>query len=263
MRALVSVAVAAAAAAGASGTPPPPAGALFCGGVVGVLDTNLTVLADSRMRFATNIHAQGEDVLLSCDNEPFRYDPSTGVLNISADLANRSDCLAKGSKRDGGAHFTFVYDGAATITAANSHWGAVDLELAAAPSCDQSARMSARRRLDEALVVPPVGAVFCGGVPGIVASNLTILDKYHLSFNSVNSAAGMQLSCEREYFAFQPFTGVLDISVDLLNPLDCFTKYNVQHGGGVFAFTYDGDSTITAKNSKSGSVDLKRASGQC
>eukprot|EP01062_Namystynia_karyoxenos_P026093 TRINITY_DN20390_c0_g1_i1.p2 TRINITY_DN20390_c0_g1~~TRINITY_DN20390_c0_g1_i1.p2 ORF type:complete len:294 (+),score=83.61 TRINITY_DN20390_c0_g1_i1:77-958(+) len=111
---------------------------------------------------------------------------------------------------------------------------------------------------------PPKGGLYCGGIPGILTMNLTIIDGAHLSLNSVIAAADIVVACSSESFEYQHDTGVLDISKAMKDPSDCLAKASLQDGGSRFTFTFDGDSTVTAKNSKWGSVDLKvTGAGSC
>eukprot|EP01062_Namystynia_karyoxenos_P060869 TRINITY_DN5263_c0_g1_i1.p1 TRINITY_DN5263_c0_g1~~TRINITY_DN5263_c0_g1_i1.p1 ORF type:complete len:233 (+),score=59.55 TRINITY_DN5263_c0_g1_i1:63-761(+) len=108
---------------------------------------------------------------------------------------------------------------------------------------------------------PPAGSLFCGGVPGILSSNLTVLPGSRMTYFSDIKIVSVVVDCPREPFDFQPDTGVMDIAQDMANPSDCFAQASARDGGSTFTFTYDGDATVGSKNSKWGAVDLKRASG--
>eukprot|EP01062_Namystynia_karyoxenos_P067072 TRINITY_DN60973_c0_g1_i1.p1 TRINITY_DN60973_c0_g1~~TRINITY_DN60973_c0_g1_i1.p1 ORF type:complete len:282 (+),score=53.87 TRINITY_DN60973_c0_g1_i1:81-848(+) len=112
---------------------PPKPGALFCGSIPGILSCNLTIVAQGRFAFSASINAA--DITVSCPAEPYDYQHDTGLLNISAAIADPSDCLAVASARDGGSRWSFTYGGSDTLTMRNSKWGSVDLQLAQGSSC--------------------------------------------------------------------------------------------------------------------------------
>ena len=81
-----------------------------------------------------------------------------------------------------------------------------------------------------------------------------------MHFNDI-TIANIVVNCPGEAFEFKSDTGVLDISKDMADPSNCFAKASAQDGGSTFTFTYDGTGTVASKNSKWGSIDLKKASG--
>ncbi len=79
-------------------------------------------------------------------------------------------------------------------------------------------------------------------------------------FNDI-TIANIVVNCPGEAYVFEADTGVLNIDADMADPANCFAKASAQDGGSTFTFTYDGTDTIASKNSKWGSIDLKKASG--
>eukprot|EP01062_Namystynia_karyoxenos_P076729 TRINITY_DN757_c0_g1_i1.p1 TRINITY_DN757_c0_g1~~TRINITY_DN757_c0_g1_i1.p1 ORF type:complete len:349 (+),score=67.01 TRINITY_DN757_c0_g1_i1:356-1402(+) len=188
-------------------------------------------------------------IKVDCPKESYSFDASTGVLDISKDMADPSDCFAKASAQDGGSTFTFTFDGSSTIQSKNSKWGAIDLTESKCSTKLQAPRVAA----------PPVGKAFCGGVPGILKSNITVLSATTMEYHNNIMVAGINVDCPKENFVYDAATGVLDISKDMADPSDCFAKASAQDGGSKFTFTYDG-TKITSKNSKWGAIDLKPCS---
>eukprot|EP01062_Namystynia_karyoxenos_P076746 TRINITY_DN757_c0_g1_i7.p1 TRINITY_DN757_c0_g1~~TRINITY_DN757_c0_g1_i7.p1 ORF type:complete len:306 (+),score=85.22 TRINITY_DN757_c0_g1_i7:329-1246(+) len=194
-------------------------------------------------------------IKVDCPKESYSFDASTGVLDISKDMADPSDCFAKASAQDGGSTFTFTFDGSSTIQSKNSKWGAIDLTESKCSTKLQAPRVAA----------PPVGKAFCGGVPGILKSNITVLSATTMEYHNNIMVAGINVDCPKENFVYDAATGVLDISKDMANPSDCFAKASAQGGStftftlSKFTFTYDG-TKITSKNSKWGAIDLKPCS---
>ena len=108
----------------------------------------------------------------------FAFAADTGVLDISKDMADPTNCLAKASAQDGGSTFTFTYDGSGTVASKNSKWGSIDLKLASGATC-------AAVSLKKARVAPPAaGSLFCGGIPGILNSNLTVKSATSMDYSA-------------------------------------------------------------------------------
>eukprot|EP01065_Artemidia_motanka_P026313 TRINITY_DN31233_c0_g1_i1.p2 TRINITY_DN31233_c0_g1~~TRINITY_DN31233_c0_g1_i1.p2 ORF type:complete len:243 (+),score=91.26 TRINITY_DN31233_c0_g1_i1:55-729(+) len=109
----------------AGGAPPP---GLYCGSIAGILNSNLTVINATHMTYFNDITVA--NVLVACPDQPFVFQPDTGLLDISKDMADPTNCFAKASVQDGGSTFTFTFDGLSSITSSNSRWGAIDLQKA-------------------------------------------------------------------------------------------------------------------------------------
>jgi hypothetical protein len=193
--------------------------------------------------------------VVNCPTEAYVYQADTGVLNIDADMADPANCFAKASAQDGGSTFTFTYDGSGVIASKNSKWGSIDLKLASGATC-------AAASLKKARVDPPAaGSLYCGGIPGILNSNLTVTSATSLAYFNDITIANIVVNCPTEAYVYQADTGVLNIDADMADPANCFAKASAQDGGSTFTFTYDGSGVIASKNSKWGSIDLKLASG--
>eukprot|EP00756_Hemistasia_phaeocysticola_P013518 Hpha_TRINITY_DN15284_c0_g1::TRINITY_DN15284_c0_g1_i1::g.67069::m.67069 len=117
----------------AVGVQPPPNGAVFCGGIPGSLKGNLTVISEAFLGVLLEINTAG--VQVDCPKEAFLFDSSSGLLDISADIVDPNDCLAKAAQRDGGSQFTFTFDGVNTVTIQDSKWGALDLHQSGTGKC--------------------------------------------------------------------------------------------------------------------------------
>eukprot|EP00660_Eupelagonema_oceanica_P004832 gene4832-19277_t len=149
-------------------------------------------------------------------------------------MADPSNCFAKASATDGGSTFTFTYNGADTVTSKNSKWGSIDLKKASGTTCAAASLRSPR-------VAPPAkGSLFCGGIPGILNSNLSIVDEATMGYVNDITIANIVVNCPSEAYAFDASTGVLDISKDMADPSNCFAKASATDGGSTFTFTYNG-----------------------
>ena len=126
----------------------------------------------------------------------------------------------------------------------NSKWGSIDLKLASGATCSAASLQKARA------APPAVGSLFCGGIPGILNSNLTVKTATSMDYFNDITFANIVVNCPGEAFVFAADTGILDISKDMADPSNCFAKASAQDGGSTFTFTYDGTSTIASKNSK-------------
>jgi hypothetical protein len=94
-------------AAPASAVDPPAAGSLYCGGIPGILNSNLTVTSATSLAYFNDITIA--NIVVNCPTEAYVYQADTGVLNIDADMADPANCFAKASAQDGGSTFTFTY----------------------------------------------------------------------------------------------------------------------------------------------------------
>ena len=142
------------------------------------LNSNLTVKSATSLDYFNDITIA--NIVVNCPGEPYTFAADTGVLDISKDMADPANCFAKASAQDGGSTFTFTYDGSSTIASKNSKWGSIDLKKASGATC-------AAVSLKKARVDPPAaGSLFCGGIPGILNSNLTVKSATSLDYGKTS-----------------------------------------------------------------------------